>query len=320
MGRNRKVEDLIDGLLGSLTLRAKSLIVTVYGDGILPHGGSTWLGSLIRLVEPLGLSERMVRTAVFRLTKDQWLQATQIGRRSYYSITDVGRARFEAAHRRIYAAPQQPWDGEWMLVHTTCCGLETDAREGLRRDLVWQGFGTLAPAVMAHPSPDREALTLALREHDAEDKVVLMRAQADRLTSTANLKSLVRTCWDLDQLVEDYNAFLDRFRPLWRALEAQESPDPQCCFLVRTLLIHDYRRILLRDPMLPQEVLPPDWPGAASRLLCRNLYRLTQGPAERHLMAEMETADGPLPEAAPYFYDRFGGLIEPGGDQKAAAQ
>lgn len=318
MARFKKLDEQITGLLDALTLRAKSLIVTVYGDGILVHGGSAWLGSLIKLVEPLGLSERMVRTAVFRLTKDQWLQATQIGRRSYYSITDVGRQRFEAAHRRIYAAPQPPWNGEWVLVHTTCCGLEADAREALRRELVWQGFGTLAPAVMAHPAPDDEALALALRELGAQERVVLMRAQADRLTSTGNLKALVRSCWDLDRLVDDYNGFLDRFRPLWRALESVDDLDPQACFLVRTLLIHDYRRILLRDPMLPQEVLPPDWPGAASRLLCRNLYRLTQDPAERHLRTVLETADGPLPAAAPYFFDRFGGLLEPG--ERTAAQ
>ncbi len=311
MPRLKRIDDQIDTLLQAITLRAKSLIVTVYGDAILVHGGSTWLGSLIRLVEPFGQSERMVRTAVFRLTKDEWLQATQIGRRSYYAVTDVGRQRFEAAHRRIYAAPQQPWDGEWVLVHTNCCGLPPAQRETLRRELVWQGFGSLAPNVLAHPAPDEEALHLALRDNDAVERVVLMRAQADRLTSQGNLKSLVRSCWDLDKLVDDYSAFLDRFRPVWRALESADSLDPQQCFIVRTLLIHDYRRILLRDPMLPEEVLTPDWPGAASRLLCRNIYRLVQEPAEQHLMSILETAEGPLPTASTYFFDRFGGLTAP---------
>jgi len=310
MLKQKRIQDLIDTLLDDITLRAKSLIVTVYGDAILAHGGSTWLGSLIKLVEPFGLSERMVRTAVFRLTKDEWLQATQIGRRSYYAVTDSGRQRFEAAHRRIYAAPQQPWNGEWVLLHTNCCGLDADTREALRRELIWQGFGSLAPHVLAHPAPDEDALQLTLQEHNAADRVVLMRATADRLTSPGTLKALVHSCWDLEQLTQDYAAFLERFRPVWRALQESDSLDPRQCFLIRTLLIHDYRRILLRDPMLPGEVLPPDWPGAASRLLCRNLYRLIQEPAEMHLTATLETADGPLPNAAPYFYERFGGLIE----------
>ncbi|GAA0599400.1 phenylacetic acid degradation operon negative regulatory protein PaaX [Caenispirillum bisanense] len=313
MPRNKRIEDLTGALVDGTTLRAKSLIVTVYGDAILPHGGSVWLGSLINLVEPFGLGERMVRTAVFRLTKDTWLEATQIGRRSYYAATDSARLRFGAAHRRIYAAPFQPWNQEWVLVHTNCCGLEAEARESLRRELTWQGFGTLAPHVLAHPAADDDALELALRDHAALDKVVVLRASADRLTSPGGLKALVRACWDLDQLQADYETFLDRFRPLLRALE-DGSPDPQSAFVLRTLLIHDYRRILLRDPMLPDEVLPPQWPGTAARLLCRNLYRLVQEAAERHLMTTLETAEGPLPAALPYYRDRFGGL----GDEVAA--
>jgi phenylacetic acid degradation operon negative regulatory protein len=310
MQRQKRIDDLIAGLLNDVTLRAKSLIVTVYGDAILPHGGSVWLGSLINLLEPFGQSERMVRTAVFRLTKDDWLHATQIGRRSYYAVTDSGRVRFDAAHRRIYAAPNMPWNGEWVLVHTNCCGLAPEPREVLRRDLAWQGFGQLAPHVLAHPAPDEEALHLSLREHDAMDKVVILRAGADRLTAPGTLKMLVRSCWDLDQLQADYEAFLERFRPVWRAMDDNGVPGGVGSFTIRTLLIHDYRRILLRDPMLPEEVLPPGWPGAAARLLCRNIYRAVQAPAEAHLMQTLETADGPLPSALPYFYDRFGGLLD----------
>ena len=100
MPRNSAAEGLVDQLVRRVTLRGKSLIVTVFGDAIMPHGGRAWLGSLIRLVQPLGLSERMVRTSVFRLAKDDWLEGTPIGRRSYYSLTGSGRHRFEAAHRR----------------------------------------------------------------------------------------------------------------------------------------------------------------------------------------------------------------------------
>ena len=44
---------------------------------------------------------------------------------------------------------------------------------------------------------------------------------------------------------------------------------------MRTLLIHEYRRVLLRDPRLPAALLPLDWPGAAAFALCRDFYRLT---------------------------------------------
>lgn len=309
MPRPNRLDEQIASLRETITLRAKSVIVTIYGDSILPHGGSTWLGSLIRLVAPLGLSERMVRTAVFRLTRDDWLQAEPIGRRSYYGLTTEGRRRFESAHRRIYALAQPPWDGGWLLVLTHALPLEPARREAVRRDLMWQGFGTLAQGVLARPGSDDEGLRQTLDALDLTDRVVVMRAQGHPLTDPAASIALVQGCWDLETLGADYGAFLDRFRPVWRALEAA-GPDctPAQAFMIRTLLIHDYRRVLLRDPMLPVEVLPADWPGSAVRLLCRNIYRATGPLAERHIMTMLETADGPLPQASPAYHDRFGGL------------
>ena len=55
-------------------LRGGSLIVTIFGDAILPRGGAVTLGSLISLAAPFGLNERLVRTAAARLAKEGWLE------------------------------------------------------------------------------------------------------------------------------------------------------------------------------------------------------------------------------------------------------
>ena len=86
--------------------------------------------------------------------------------------------------------------------------------------------------------------------------------------------------------------------------------DPQQCFVVRTLLIHAYRRVLLRDPLLPAALLPLDWPGAAAYALCRDFYRLTHRYAERHLAATLADTHEDFPPAADAFYARFGGLLD----------
>ena len=52
-------------------IQAGSLITTVFGDAILPRGGRVSLGSMIQLLEPLGVKERLVRTAVYRLVKEE---------------------------------------------------------------------------------------------------------------------------------------------------------------------------------------------------------------------------------------------------------
>ena len=66
--------------------------------------------------------------------------------------------------------------------------------------------------------------------------------------------------------------------------------------------------MLLRDPLLPAELLPQGWHGVPAYQLCRNLYRQVYAAADEFLGEAMETADGPLPPPSPDFYRRFGGL------------
>ena len=83
---------------------------------------------------------------------------------------------------------------------------------------------------------------------------------------------------------------------------------------MRTLLIHAYRRVLLRDPLLPAALLPLDWPGAAAYALCRDFYRLTHRCAERHLAATLAERGEEFPPADASFYDalRRAGLTQDG--------
>ncbi|MBV2135078.1 phenylacetic acid degradation operon negative regulatory protein PaaX [Pseudomonas sp. MAP12] len=287
-------------------IRASSLIVTVYGDAIEPHGGAVWLGSLIRLLEPVGINQRLIRTSVFRLTQDGWLKAEKVGRRSYYSLTDGGRRRFEKAFKRIYSSSVPAWDGSWCLA--VLSQLAADKRKQVREELEWQGFGALAPTVLASPHCDRADLIATLQELEALDDTLLFETTAQDVSASRALHLQVRESWKIDDLGERYRQFIQLFRPLWKALREHEQRDPQECFLARTLLIHEYRKLLLRDPQLPEELLPGDWEGRAARQLCRNIYRLLCVPAERWLGRVLETADGPLPEASESFQQRFGGL------------
>lgn len=286
-------------------LRTGSLIISVFGDAIAPHGGAVWLGSLIEVLKPFGINQRLVRTSVFRLVRDGWLQSEQIGRRSYYRITRQGRTRFHDASRHIYSEPRREWDGGWCLV--MLAGVDADRREEFRRELGWFGFAPFSPNVMAHPAPDLSRVEDKLADIDGNDKVLVMQATASSNRSRY-LNELVHESWSLQELDDRYAAFLDRFRGIYREARARRTLEPETAFRVRTLLIHEYRKILLRDPFLPDELLPARWNGVPAYQLCRNLYSLVAGATERFLTERMETADGPLPPADPAFFQRFGGL------------
>ena len=78
---------------------------TLFGDSILPRGGTIALGSLIELAAPFGLNERLVRTATTRLAHDGWLEGRRAGKLSEYHLSKNGRARFAEATKRIYSEP-----------------------------------------------------------------------------------------------------------------------------------------------------------------------------------------------------------------------
>jgi phenylacetic acid degradation operon negative regulatory protein len=288
------------------TLRAGSLITTVFGDSIAPRGGTVWLGSLIRAMAEFGISERLVRTSVFRLVQDGWLRSSQIGRRSFYSLTDAGRERFRAATHRIYGEPVRDWDGEWCLLLLS--NLEAPVKEALRRECGWLGFGPLTANVLAHPSPDASDLDTTLERVGAAGDVVVMSARS--IGNDASMRVLVRSAWNLDDIDARYEQFVTIFRPSYAALAKTDKVNPRTAFVTRTLLVQEYRKVLLRDPQLPQELLPAGWHGTAAYQLCRNLYKGLYQAADDYLSDFMETADGPLPPPAGDYLQRFGGLAD----------
>lgn len=285
------------------SLSGTSIIITVFGDCVSQHGGSIWLGSLIRALAPLGINERLVRTSVFRLVNDDWLSVRKIARRSYYSFTDSGKSQFERVARRIYQAAQLEWDNGWTLL--VLSNVPSEKKDDLRKKLLWQGFGQLGPDLFAHHRFDNNSLDEILVETDVMNDVVILHAEARELHSRLALKALAQEKWGIAELEEKYKAFLVMFRPVLDAIIKNNKLDPEVCFLLRTLLIHEYRRILLKDHDLPIELLPSGWPGLNARNLTVNLYSRLSPQAEDFITSELESAEGPLPKASHSFYERF---------------
>ncbi|MBK6715199.1 MAG: phenylacetic acid degradation operon negative regulatory protein PaaX [Burkholderiales bacterium] len=299
----------IDAALARIAPRAKSLIVTVFGDSIAPHGGRLWMGSLIRLMAPLGVNERLVRTAVQRLTAEQWLRSVPVGRRSWYGLTDAGRQRIDAVYTRIYAMRPLPWDGAWRIALALHPALKDAERSALQREFGWLGFGGVAPGVYVHPGIADAVVQATVAELGLAGKVVQMTARCGDPADGPATPPCATWCWPARTCPASPRCT----RSSWPSSPPCATPwnrgatlDGEQAFRLRSGLVHLFRRALLRDPQFPAAMLPADWPGIPAQALCRDLYRQVSAPAEDWLLAELEVPDHErAPEADAAFRQRF---------------
>ena len=287
-------------------MRAGSLLITLLGDAIAPRGGVVTLGSLIRLAEPFGIPERLVRTSVGRLAQEGWLESRRAGRQSEYFLTEHGRGRFAEATQRIYGESPRDWDGHWTLI-VLPAGPRAH-RERIREEMAWLGFGQVSGGVLAHPSRSVADTRSQLDDLHIDGGVVILRAASE---GAAADQTLLREGWDLAELARGYQRFASSFEAVHSVLGARSVPLPETAFVIRTLLIHEYRKIHLRDPLLPHSLLPRDWIGTRASELCRDLYRMVFAAAEQHVSITAETLGGKLAAPARDTFRRFGGLESP---------
>jgi phenylacetic acid degradation operon negative regulatory protein len=268
--------------------RTGSIIITMFGDAIVPRGGSVWLGTLLEFFEMLDIDASVVRTAMSRLAADGWFERERVGRNSFYRLVKKGRLTFDIATRHIYDSPPSDWTGRFELL---LIGNGED-RDASREALKNAGFGSPLPGVWVAPSgvPVPEEAESAIRlEVSAEDD---------------SGRRLLSASWPLERTADAYLKFMHTFAPLRSLLDRDTLSDADA-FTARILLIHYYRRVVLRDPLLPPALLPKDWPGRAARSLCGEIYRALLPASELWLDRHGTNEAGPLPMAIRELGRRF---------------
>ena len=281
-------------------ISARSMLVTVLGDSVLPVTKTVWLSSLFELARPFAFSERLVRTSMFRLAAEDWVSNERVGRRSRYSLTLLAVRESEDADRRIYTNVPSEWDGLWTFAVVDTALAPAAERDRIARHLGWHGFVALGRGLLASPSASAASL----------------RELLDLIEPTVPVPSGRAELGDLGRLVEDgffaaafrtadietaYSSFLARYEP-WQRQDLGTAA-PLDAYALRTMLLHEFRRIRLRAPDMPTQLLPPGWIGNHAYDLAADLYhRLSLQAAEA--LGDILDVDYP-----PHMPRRFGRLL-----------
>ncbi len=285
------LEGLIDRLHAQGRPRVWSLVITVFGDAIVPRGGRVALSVLQDLMTRLRIEPGALRTAMSRLAADHWVMREKDGRNSFYSLAEEGRHAFDLATRRIYAAGPPAWQGEWTVAVPPANG---EGRNPQRDHWLHNNGFVRAGA----------GSWVRLETGDADGDELL---PADLLVIRGNALHIpgeTGSLWGLPTIADAYRNFMHEVTPLTETLRDGVSLNPLEAMAARTLVVHGWRKIILRDPGLPAALLPQDWPGEDARTMVRAVYGRLAGPSEGWL----DAAGVPPPIEPGKFKARFGGL------------
>lgn len=230
-------ETTFQALQGQGPLKTWSLIVTIFGDIAPARDGLIDSQLLAALTAPFGVKPEALRVALHRLRKDGWLEAVKTGRRSAYHLSPTGEALTRAAYVRIYRAPESR-RADWQIT------LVEDATREAKA-----GSVAIGPNILVAPATPAAPLALA-----AEDVPDWMRA----------------ALMPPEALVE-FSLYTKALRPVLNAASGV-TLCAQDRLALRLLVLHTWRRIILRQPELPEALLGEDWAGFEARRLTHALF------------------------------------------------
>lgn len=222
---------------GEVDLRPLSARSVVLSLLLGAHPPELPVRDLVRAVEPFGVGGSTLRAALSRMVAAGDLRRTD----AVYGLSDRllsrQRRQDDAVHPRTRA-----WSGDWEMVVITATGRGPAERADLRARLTALRLAELREGVWLRPANLRRSLP-----GDLEQVAQHYTARPDRPAT-----ELAASLWPLD-------AWAATARSLLAHVARTDRPADRLTAFAAVV------RHLLADPVLPPELLPDDWPGAALR-------------------------------------------------------
>jgi phenylacetic acid degradation operon negative regulatory protein len=260
---------------------ARSVLLTVLGEYVLPASGGAWQETLIGALGTLGYKTHAARQALARSVAAGWLQTERHGRRSRVHLTTEIAEMLRSGAERIYSFgdPWQ-WDGRWLLVVLRVPEERREVRHRVRTRLAWAGFGSLGGGLWISPHVERERELADVGRDESGAELVSFHGGLGALGEPGRV---VADAWDLDAVAEAYRDFVARFGRM-------RPRGPEAAFRAQTLLVHEWRKFPFLDPDLPDGMLPVRWPRRRAHDLFHERHGRWQDEA-RAWFAAMERGD-----------------------------
>jgi phenylacetic acid degradation operon negative regulatory protein len=220
------------------TLTARSVVLSVL---LGAHPAWATASELIRLTADFDIREPTVRVALTRMVSAGDLVRSEDGYRLSDRLLARQRRQDDAINPKL-----RKWHGSWTTLVITSVGTDARTRATLRTTLQEKRFAELREGLWLRP----DNLDVQLPA-EILDRVRVMESRDD------NPAELARRLWDLSAWARTGRELLN---------EMATAADIPGRFVAAAGMV----RHLLTDPVLPDELLPDDWPGQALRAAYTN--------------------------------------------------
>jgi phenylacetic acid degradation operon negative regulatory protein len=214
-------------------MTARSVVLSVL---LGAHPAWATAAELVRLTADFDIKEATLRVALTRMVSAGDLVRSEDG----YRLSDRLLARQKRQDDAINPSLTS-WDGFWATFVITSVGIDARSRASLRTTLQQNRFSELREGVWLRPDNVKISMPAELLERGR----ILRSHDNDPADLAAQL-------WDLPAWASVGTRLLD---------EMSAATDVPGRFAAAAGMV----RHLLTDPVLPDELLPDRWPGAALR-------------------------------------------------------
>ncbi len=238
---NETLDDLVNGLSGGQSPRVWSWVVTVFGE-LAREPGSEISGNLLHgLAGLIGIKPEAIRVALHRLRKDEWIVSRRNGRNSVHLLSEKGQKISVDASRRIYGTASNGRSA-WLVLADPGFPVDADVVDAVP-------VGTGMWIMAEKPNGDGIFSTPLESGHGLPDWVTAKVCPADLVT---------QSCVLADRLAALRGRFSDPEFEIATMTPLQVAT-------LRVMIVHDWRRLILKAPTLPEQVFPDRWHGAQCR-------------------------------------------------------
>ncbi|HYH02812.1 MAG TPA: PaaX family transcriptional regulator C-terminal domain-containing protein [Bacillota bacterium] len=211
---------------------------------------------LVAIYKGRNYSEQYIRNCISKLKQEGYIVSSS---RSLYTITENGCSLLNS----VNAKPLkyfETWNGQWYLVLVEIPETRRKIRDTFRTSLFQLGFGRLYQSVFISPWNYQEEVSRLIKKHQIIERVSVF--YGSMLTNFITPKQ-AEIIWELPQLRTLYHEkekwYRHTFLPNIKTLEQEKEG---LKWLIEYLhLGEELSDLCLKDPMLPKELLPSDWPG-----------------------------------------------------------